>query len=108
MQLSKKLLLAFTSLGLALTVSIGEADAKQAGQTQVKYNAYDYKNALDEKVMAAKQAVNKLKRDKTIKSHRVAQRAVNRIHETAGKSYAAEKKKLQKEIDIVLKNNYLR
>lgn len=108
MQLSKKLLLSFTSLGLALTVSMGDADAKQEGQTQTSYNKFDYKRSLDAKVLVAQKEVNNFKRNRTIKNHRAAQRAVNRIPEYAHKSYAIEKQKLQKSINIVVKYNKLK
>ncbi|EHJ06938.1 hypothetical protein SS7213T_11865, partial [Staphylococcus simiae CCM 7213 = CCUG 51256] len=52
----------------------------------------------------AKKTVAEFQRKRTIATHRKAQRAVNLIHF----DYKYEKKKLQKQIDIVLKYNILK
>ncbi|MDT4130994.1 complement convertase inhibitor Ecb, partial [Staphylococcus aureus] len=56
------------------------------------------------KVMDAQKAVNLFKRTRTVATHRKAQRAVNLIHF----QHSYEKKKLQRQIDLVLKYNTLK
>lgn len=98
-----KVVLSLAVLGLTTTVVEAGVDAKQASAAQ-----YDTAQSLNAKVAEAQKAVNTFKKTRTIKTHRAAQKAVNKIHGHASKSYAIEKQKLQKQINIVLKYNKIK
>ncbi|SCS41164.1 fibrinogen-binding protein [Staphylococcus caeli] len=98
-----KVVLSVALLGLTTTAVEAAVDAKQT--TPVKY---DTVQSLDAKVIEAKKAVNTFKKTRTIKTHRAAQKAVNKIHGHVSGHYAHEKQKLQKQINIVLKYNKLK
>lgn len=98
-----KIVLSLAVLGFTTYITQEDTQAKQV--TQVEYDSIE---SLNVKVMEAEKAVNKFKQTKTIKSHRIAQKAVNKIHSHASRYYAIEKQKLQKQINIVLKYNEIK
>ncbi|WP_436862219.1 fibrinogen-binding protein [Staphylococcus caeli] len=98
-----KVVLSLAVLGLTTTVVESAADAKQASTVK-----YDTVQSLDAKVVEAQKAVNTFKKTRTIKTHRAAQKAVNKIHGHVSGHYALEKQKLQKQINIVLKYNKIK
>lgn len=99
-----KLLITVATIGVTLPFIGAESEAQHV--SQLSY--YDDSSSLNAKLADAKTKVNNFKRLKSIKSHREAQKAVNKVHAHTSQYYAYEKKKLQKQIDIVLKYNILR
>lgn len=99
-----KSLLVVAALSLTTSLSAHESEAKQVNYT----SNYDNVNSLNTKLVEAKKAVSNFKRLKTIKTHRQAQWAVNKLHAYTSPYFAYEKNKLQRQIDIVLKYNTLK
>ncbi|MBO1198586.1 fibrinogen-binding protein [Staphylococcus simiae] len=97
-----KAILSATIIGISTTIFSNISQAQQ----QPQYNSYanNYHNNTLIKLSEAKKAVAEFQRKRTIATHRKAQRAVNLVHF----DYKYEKKKLQKQIDIVLKYNILK
>ncbi len=98
-----KSILSIAAISLTVSTFAGESHA----QTKVeKYNEYqtNFKKQVNKKVMDAQKAVNLFKRTRTVATHRKTQRAVNLIHF----QHSYEKKKLQRQIDLVLKYNTLK
>ncbi|MBU6651893.1 fibrinogen-binding protein [Staphylococcus aureus] len=88
-----KSILSIAAISLTVSTFAGESHA----QTKVeKYNEYqtNFKKQVNKKVMDAQKAVNLFKRTRT----------VNLIHF----QHSYEKKKLQRQIDLVLKYNTLK
>lgn len=96
-----KAILSATIIGISTTIFSNISQAQQ----QPQYNSYviKFQNNTLIKLSEAKKAVAEFQRKRTIATHRKAQRAVNLVHF----DHNYEKKKLQKQIDIVLKYNVL-
>ncbi|CDR26842.1 fibrinogen-binding protein [Staphylococcus schweitzeri] len=102
-----KSILSLAAVSLTVSMFAGESHAQTKNVEAVKkYNEYqaNFKKQVNKKVADAQKAVNLFKRTRTVTTHRKAQRAVNLIH--FEQSY--EKKKLQRQINLVLKYNTLK
>ncbi|HCV9139817.1 fibrinogen-binding protein [Staphylococcus aureus] len=102
-----KSILSIAAISLTVSTFAGESHAQtKNAETVKKYNEYqtNFKKQVNKKVVDAQKAVNLFKRTRTVATHRKAQRAVNLIHF----QYSYEKKKLQRQIDLVLKYNTLK
>ncbi|WP_187396627.1 fibrinogen-binding protein [Staphylococcus aureus] len=99
-----KSILSIAAISLTVSTFAGESHAQT--KKVEKYNEYqtNFKKQVNKKVMDAQKAVNLFKRTRTVATHRKAQRAVNLIHF----QHSYEKKKLQRQIDLVLKYNTLK
>ncbi|HDC8273496.1 TPA: fibrinogen-binding protein [Staphylococcus aureus] len=98
-----KSILSIAAISLTVSTFAGESHAQTKAE---KYNEYqtNFKKQVNKKVVDAQKAVNLFKRTRTVATHRKAQRAVNLIHF----QHSYEKKKLQRQIDLVLKYNTLK
>ncbi|WP_348699318.1 fibrinogen-binding protein [Staphylococcus aureus] len=98
-----KSILSLAAVSLTVPMFASESNAqtnvKNYDQYQINFQKQAYKKVVD-----AQKAVNLFKRTRTIATHRKAQKAVNLIH--VENSY--EKKKLQRQINLVLKYNTLK
>ncbi|ORO20213.1 fibrinogen-binding protein [Staphylococcus aureus] len=102
-----KSILSIDAISLTVSTFAGESHAQtKNAETVKKYNEYqtNFKKQVNKKVVDAQKAVNLFKRTRTVATHRKAQRAVNLIHF----QHSYEKKKLQRQIDLVLKYNTLK
>ncbi|HEG9795423.1 TPA: fibrinogen-binding protein [Staphylococcus aureus] len=98
-----KSILSIAAISLTVSTFAGESHAQtKNAETVKKYNEYqtNFKKQVNKKVVDAQKA----KRTRTVATHRKAQRAVNLIHF----QHSYEKKKLQRQIDLVLKYNTLK
>ncbi|MCS5349658.1 fibrinogen-binding protein [Staphylococcus aureus] len=99
-----KSILSVAAVSLTVSMFAGESHAQTKNVENYDQYQTNFKKQVNKKVMDAQKAVNLFKRTRTVATHRKAQRAVNLIHF----QHSYEKKKLQRQIDLVLKYNTLK
>ncbi|MBE5663215.1 fibrinogen-binding protein [Staphylococcus sp. SS60] len=99
-----KSILSVAAVSLTVSMFAGESHAQTKSVKNYDQYQTNFKKQVNKKVVDAQKAVNLFKRTRTVATHRKAQRAVNLIHF----QHSYEKKKLQRQIDLVLKYNTLK
>ncbi|UMT81621.1 fibrinogen-binding protein [Staphylococcus roterodami] len=99
-----KSILSVAAVSLTVSMFAGESHAQTKNVKNYDQYQTNFKKQVNKKVVDAEKAVNLFKRTRTVATHRKAQRAVNLIHF----QHSYEKKKLQRQIDLVLKYNTLK